>query len=69
MTSRYIHDPYTENAILKMNGIEIEDTFVDSLRVGKCPKCKELNPEKAHYCLKCGMPLQKDQDGDLSLYF
>lgn len=57
MCAVYVHDPDTDNAILKMNGIEIEGTHTDGLRVGKCPRCKELNPEKAGYCLKCGLPL------------
>ena len=69
MTARYIHDPDTENAILRMNGIDIEETHIEGMRVGQCPRCKELNPEKAIFCLKCGMPLQGDREGDLSKFF
>ena len=47
-------------AILKMNGIEVEDTYVSSLRAGRCPRCKEINPEASSYCGKCGMPLRDD---------
>lgn len=43
-----------------MNGIEIEGTHTDGLRVGKCPRCKELNPERASFCLKCGLPLSNE---------
>lgn len=59
MCAVYVHDPDTDNAILKMNGIEIEGTYVDGLKVGKCPRCKTLNPEKAQYCGTCGMPLSQ----------
>jgi site-specific recombinase XerD/phage FluMu protein Com len=57
MCAVYVHDPNTDNAILKMNGIQIEDTHTDGLRVSKCPRCKTINPEKAKYCLTCGLPL------------
>lgn len=60
MCAVYVHNPDTDNAILKMNGIEIEGTHTDGLRVGKCPRCKELNPEKAFFCLKCGLPLTNE---------
>ena len=59
MCAVYVHNPETENAILKMNGIMIEDTHTDGLRVGRCPRCKELNPEKFSYCGKCGLPLNE----------
>lgn len=62
MASIYVHlsgqdiDP----AILKMNGIEIEDTHTSGLKVGRCPRCKELNPETSAYCGKCGLPLKEE---------
>jgi len=59
MCAVYVHNPETENAILKMNGIMIEDTHTDGLRVGRCPRCKELNPDNYQYCGKCGMPLNE----------
>lgn len=59
MCAVYVHNPETENAILKMNGIMIEDTHTDGLRVGRCPRCKELNPDNYQYCFKCGMPLNE----------
>jgi hypothetical protein len=56
MTARYIHDPDTDNAILKMNGLEIEDAQSETLKVERCPRCKTLNPEKTKCCLVCGLP-------------
>lgn len=61
MAAVYVHlsgidvDP----AILKMNGIEVEEEK-DVLKVGRCPRCKELNPETSLFCGKCGMPLKDD---------
>ncbi len=60
MCATYVHNPDTENAILKMNGIMIEDTYTDGLRVGRCPRCKELNPENFSFCGKCGLPLTQE---------
>ncbi len=39
----------------------IEDAvkrFVES--IGRCPKCKQINPEDAQYCLVCGTPLTEE---------
>jgi integrase/recombinase XerD len=49
-----------DNAILKMNGIQIDNTHADGLKVGRCPRCKELNPEVSLYCSKCGLPLTEE---------
>jgi integrase len=59
MAATYVHlsGKDIDNAILKMNGIEIDDTHTDGLKVGRCPRCKELNPETSQYCGKCGLPL------------
>lgn len=65
MCSVYVHNPETENAILKTNGIMIEDTYTDGLRVGRCPRCKELNPENFSFCGKCGLPLTQDASIEL----
>lgn len=62
MASIYVHlsgqdiDP----AILKMNGIEVEDTHTSGFKVDRCPRCKELNPETSSYCGKCGLPLKEE---------
>lgn len=62
MAQIYVHlsGKDLDDAILKMNGIEIKADNTNTLIVGRCPRCRELNPDKASYCLKCGMPL-KDQ--------
>jgi predicted amidophosphoribosyltransferase len=43
-----------------MNGIMIDDTHTDGLKVGKCPRCHEINPEIAKFCFKCGLPLTQE---------
>jgi Site-specific recombinase XerD len=62
MAATYVHlsGKDIDNAILKMNGIIIDDTHVDGLKVGRCPRCHELNQETALYCVKCGLPLQEE---------
>jgi len=62
MAAIYVHlsGKDMDAAILKMNGIKIDDTHADGLRVGRCPRCKELNPETSLYCGKCGLPLKED---------
>lgn len=59
MCKTYIHDVDTEKAILKMNGVEIEEKPKDTLRAGKCPRCKDFNPDTSSYCGKCGHPLKE----------
>lgn len=64
MAATYVHlaGKDVDNAILKMSGVEVEEITVgDSLRVGKCPRCHQLNPEEAKYCFTCGMPLTSEQ--------
>jgi len=61
MASIYVHlsGKDIDNAILKLNGIQIDETHADGLKVGRCPRCKEINPENFSYCGKCGMPLNE----------
>jgi integrase/recombinase XerD len=61
MASIYVHlsGKDIDNAILKLNGIQIDETHSDGLKVGRCPRCKELNPETSLYCGKCGLPLKE----------
>jgi integrase len=61
MAAIYVHlsGKDIDNAILRMNGIKIDDTHADGLKVGRCPRCKELNPEASSYCGKCGLPLKE----------
>lgn len=60
MASIYVHlsGQDVDPEILKMHGIVTEGTYTSGLKVGRCPRCHELNPENAQYCLKCGLPLQ-----------
>lgn len=60
MAQIYVHDPDTDNAILKMYGIETEEKENNTLKVVKCPRCKELNPNSSRYCGKCGLPLKDE---------
>lgn len=61
MASIYVHlsGKDMDNAILKMNGVITDETHADGLRVGRCPRCKELNSETAMYCGRCGLPLRE----------
>lgn len=67
MAAIYVHlsGKDIDNAILRLNGIEIDDTHTDGLKVGRCPRCKELNPETSLYCGKCGLPLTMDSMTEL----
>ena len=59
MASVYVHlsGKDIDDAILKMNGIETKGDSTDGLKVNRCPRCKELNPESLLHCGKCGMVL------------
>lgn len=61
MASVYVHlsGKDIDDAILKMNGIITDETHVDGLKVGRCPRCKELNSESSMYCGRCGLPLRE----------
>lgn len=64
MAATYVHlsgediDP----SILRMHGIVVEGTYTNSLKVGQCPRCHEINPTKFLYCGKCGLPLTETAD-------
>jgi integrase/recombinase XerD len=62
MAAVYVHlsGEDVDPAILKMNGIMIDNMHADSLTVRRCPRCKELNPETSMYCGKCGLPLKEE---------
>lgn len=62
MASVYVHlaGSDVDPAILKMNGIAVDETSTPVLKVGKCTRCKEVNPETSAYCGKCGMPLKDE---------
>jgi len=60
MASVYVHDPETDNAVLKMYGIETEKKQGNQLKVNRCPRCKDINPETSKFCGKCGLPLTQE---------
>lgn len=60
MAATYVHlsGKDVDNAILKLNGIEVQEKGSDNaLKTIKCPRCKEMQNENARYCFKCGLPL------------
>ena len=61
MASVYVHmsGRDVDNAILKLHGIETEQA-TKKFTVNKCPRCKEINPENALFCFKCGLPLTQE---------
>jgi Site-specific recombinase XerD len=62
MAAVYVHlsQRDIQNAVLKSYGIESYTEDKDTFKVGRCPRCKELNPETSAYCGKCGLPLKDD---------
>ena len=62
MAAVYVHlsQRDIQDAVLKVYGIEAQTEEKKSFQVGKCPRCKEINPETSSYCGKCGMPLRDD---------
>ena len=61
MASVYVHmsGRDVDNAILKLYGIETAEA-TKKFTVNKCPRCKEINPENALFCFKCGLPLTQE---------
>lgn len=49
-----------QSAVLKAYGIESHTEDKDTFKVGRCPRCKEVNPEKSLFCGKCGLPLKDE---------
>jgi integrase len=62
MAATYVHlsGEDIDSSILKMHGVVIEGAHSDGLKVGRCPRCHELNPEKFSFCGKCGLPLTQE---------
>lgn len=61
MAATYVHlaGEDTDDEILRIYGVEAKEKKRDKLAVIKCPRCKEIMPEKALFCNKCGLPLQE----------
>jgi integrase/recombinase XerD len=60
MLDVYIHDPYSENAMLEMYGMQPLEAEEKKLRVNRCPRCGEINRKKNIFCWKCGTELIVD---------
>lgn len=60
MTAIYVHlaGEDIDSSILKMHGLKEENSKDDSLKVSRCPRCKEILPDSSAFCSKCGLPLQ-----------
>ncbi|RPJ68920.1 MAG: hypothetical protein EHM20_16970 [Alphaproteobacteria bacterium] len=62
MAAVYVHlsQRDIQDAVLNMYGIESPQKRNDSFNIGRCPRCKEINPENAMFCYKCGLPLKME---------
>ncbi|BBL64254.1 hypothetical protein DU80_14300 [Methanosarcina mazei] len=62
MAAVYVHlsQRDIQDAVLKAYGIELQTEDKNKFKVGRCPRCKEINPESSRYCGKCGMPLKDE---------
>jgi integrase/recombinase XerD len=62
MASVYVHlsGRDMDNAVLKMYGVEVEGNHTESLKIGRCPRCHQINSETQKYCGTCGMPLKQE---------
>lgn len=61
MASVYVHlsGRDIDEAILKKNGIEVEDRDT-RLKPEECPRCHHMLPNGVKYCGFCGLPLSKE---------
>lgn len=59
MVSVYVHmsGKQTDAAILKANGIQIDNGNITILAPRTCQRCQEKNSATAQYCLRCGSPM------------
>jgi integrase len=63
MAATYVHlaGEDIDDSILKIHGIVIEESKSDTLKIDRCPRCKEINPVKSLYCFKCGFILNENE--------
>lgn len=64
MAAVYVHlnGKDLDKAIMKMNGIKVEEEKKDSmLQVKECIRCKMLNEYTNKFCKKCGFILDKEE--------
>lgn len=61
MASVYVHlnAQDTENAVLKMHGLQPRDVVSDADKIVMCPRCHKRCPASVNWC-DCGMPLSED---------
>lgn len=63
MAAIYVHlsGKDVDQAILKLHGLATDEMKEDNaLKTLKCPRCKEIQDKKSHFCFKCGLPLNKE---------
>lgn len=63
MAATYVHlsGKDVDAALYRANGMEVPKTDNSkSLKMMKCPRCKEMQDSKSTYCYKCGMPLTSE---------
>ena len=55
MASVYVHlsGVDVDNAILKMNGVEVKEEKENALKTVTCPRCHEINTASSRLCYKC----------------
>ncbi len=60
MPSTYVHlsGRDLDSAILKLNGLKIEEKEKkNEATIKKCPRCEKMNPSISKFCQRCGTPL------------
>ncbi len=67
MVENYIHlsGNQVRNAILKANGMPIQEKTIEKHDIRKCQRCGELNESTAAYCHKCWFPLYLESSVEL----
>jgi integrase len=58
-----------DDAVLNMYGIKKDQEGPEFLKPGVCPRCRELTAVNANFCLKCGMPLDKEFENRIDANF
>ncbi len=59
MASTYVHlsGRDVDGALLKLNGLEVEEDVNDEPMPKRCPRCGEINPPNFRFCGNCSMAL------------
>jgi site-specific recombinase XerD len=60
MAAVYVHlsQRDIQDAVFSLHGIESPQKNKDNFKVGRCPRCHQINPETQKFCGTCGMPLK-----------